>query len=52
MNLLSGVTWKGAKLRIGEAKANFRERYVFEHEATDIAYKIFFAVSRKNMSHH
>lgn len=26
MNLLSGVTWKGAKLRIGEAKPDFRER--------------------------
>lgn len=28
MNLLSGVTWKGAKLRLGEAKPDFRERYV------------------------
>lgn len=27
MNLLSGVTWKGAKLRMGEAKPDFRERY-------------------------
>ena len=27
MNLLSGTTWKGAKLRIGEAKPDFRERY-------------------------
>jgi hypothetical protein len=27
MNLLSGSTWKGAKLRIGEAKPDFRERY-------------------------
>ena len=26
MNLLSGVTWKGAKLRLGEAKLDFRER--------------------------
>lgn len=26
MNLLSGVTWKGAKLRIGEAKPDYRER--------------------------
>jgi hypothetical protein len=26
MNLLSGSTWKGAKLRIGEAKPDFRER--------------------------
>lgn len=25
--MLSGVTWKGAKLRIGEAKPDFRERY-------------------------
>lgn len=28
MNLLSGVTWKGAKLRLGEAKPDFRERYI------------------------
>ena len=28
MNLLSGVTWKGAKLRLGEAKPDYRERYV------------------------
>jgi len=28
MNLLSGTTWKGSKLRIGEAKPDFRERYV------------------------
>ncbi|KAI0705020.1 hypothetical protein C8T65DRAFT_578067 [Cerioporus squamosus] len=27
MNLLSGVTWKGAKLRLGEAKPDYRERY-------------------------
>lgn len=27
MNILSGVTWKGTKLRIGEAKPDFRERY-------------------------
>lgn len=27
MNLLSGTTWKGGKLRIGEAKPDFRERY-------------------------
>ena len=26
MNLLSGSTWKGAKLRFGEAKPDFRER--------------------------
>ena len=25
---LSGVTWKGAKLRLGEAKPDFREQYV------------------------
>jgi hypothetical protein len=27
MNLLSGSTWKGAKLRIGEAKPDYRARY-------------------------
>jgi hypothetical protein len=27
MNALSGSTWKGTKLRIGEAKPDFRERY-------------------------
>lgn len=26
MNVLSGSTWKGAKLRIGEAKPDFQER--------------------------
>jgi hypothetical protein len=26
MNLLSGSTWKGAKLRLGEAKPDFKER--------------------------
>ncbi|KAI9440989.1 hypothetical protein H4582DRAFT_1940792 [Lactarius indigo] len=31
MNALSGSTWKGAKLRIGEAKADFRERIVLEN---------------------
>ncbi|OSX64018.1 hypothetical protein POSPLADRAFT_1136819 [Postia placenta MAD-698-R-SB12] len=35
MNLLSGVTWKGAKLRIGEAKPDFRER--LEKERADAA---------------
>ncbi|PCH44599.1 hypothetical protein WOLCODRAFT_133309 [Wolfiporia cocos MD-104 SS10] len=33
MNLLSGVTWKGARLRIGEARPDFRERIALEHEA-------------------
>lgn len=28
MNLLSGVTWKGGQLRLGEAKPDFRERCV------------------------
>ena len=27
MNLLSGSTWKGAKLRFGEAKPDFKERW-------------------------
>ena len=31
MNLLSGSTWKGAKLRFGEAKADFKERCVLPH---------------------
>ena len=26
MNLLSGSTWKGAKLRFGEAKPDFKEK--------------------------
>ncbi|TBU47466.1 hypothetical protein BD309DRAFT_855893 [Dichomitus squalens] len=30
MNLLSGVTWKGAKLRLGEAKPDYRERIAQE----------------------
>ncbi|KAH7910241.1 hypothetical protein BJ138DRAFT_1009253 [Hygrophoropsis aurantiaca] len=28
LNVLSGSTWKGTKLRIGEAKPDFRERYI------------------------
>jgi hypothetical protein len=28
MNLLSGTTWKGTKLRIGDAKPDFRERWM------------------------
>ncbi|KAI0820292.1 hypothetical protein BC628DRAFT_916512 [Trametes gibbosa] len=32
MNLLSGVTWKGAKLRLGEAKPDFCERVSLEQE--------------------
>ncbi|GJE93218.1 hypothetical protein PsYK624_093770 [Phanerochaete sordida] len=35
MNLLSGVTWKGAQLRLGEAKPDFRERLAKEREAQD-----------------
>ncbi|KAH9040313.1 hypothetical protein EDB83DRAFT_2524312 [Lactarius deliciosus] len=31
MNALSGSTWKGAKLRIGEAKADFCERIALEN---------------------
>ncbi|KAI0248754.1 hypothetical protein BJV78DRAFT_1233136 [Lactifluus subvellereus] len=31
MNVLSGSTWKGAKLRIGEAKPDFRERISLEN---------------------
>ncbi|TFK37040.1 hypothetical protein BDQ12DRAFT_699252 [Crucibulum laeve] len=32
MNLLSGSTWKGTKLRIGEAKADFAERIAAENQ--------------------
>ncbi|KAF7773239.1 hypothetical protein Agabi119p4_5406 [Agaricus bisporus var. burnettii] len=32
MNVLSGSTWKGTKLRIGEAKPDFRERIQVENE--------------------
>ncbi|KAI0311793.1 hypothetical protein OF83DRAFT_721244 [Amylostereum chailletii] len=35
MNLLSGSTWKGAKLRIGEAKPDFRERIALENAPPD-----------------
>ncbi len=31
--MLSGATWKGAKLRVGEAKPDFRERCVFCHSS-------------------
>ncbi|KAH9928452.1 uncharacterized protein BXZ73DRAFT_90541 [Epithele typhae] len=33
MNLLSGVTWKGAKLRLGDAKPDFKERIQKELDA-------------------
>ncbi|KAF9458871.1 hypothetical protein BDZ94DRAFT_1300909 [Collybia nuda] len=33
LNLLSGSTWKGAKLRIGEAKPDFMERLAKERQA-------------------
>ncbi|KAH9851945.1 hypothetical protein C2E23DRAFT_732078 [Lenzites betulinus] len=32
MNLLSGATWKGANLRLGEAKPDFRERIALAQE--------------------
>ncbi|KAF8961505.1 hypothetical protein BDZ97DRAFT_1905505 [Flammula alnicola] len=32
MNLLSGSTWKGAKLRFGEAKPDFREKIALENK--------------------
>ncbi|KAF8489972.1 hypothetical protein F5888DRAFT_1808403 [Russula emetica] len=35
MNVLSGSTWKGAKLRIGEAKSDYHERIVLEKAAAE-----------------
>ncbi|RDB27670.1 putative RNA-binding protein P16F5.06 [Hypsizygus marmoreus] len=35
LNLLSGSTWKGAKLRIGEAKPDFAERLAAERQADE-----------------
>ncbi|PPQ63114.1 hypothetical protein CVT24_005825 [Panaeolus cyanescens] len=35
MNLLSGSTWKGAKLRFGEAKPDFQERIAKEIEENE-----------------
>ncbi|THH18928.1 hypothetical protein EW146_g2156 [Bondarzewia mesenterica] len=35
MNVLSGSTWKGTKLRIGEAKPDYRERIALENSAPD-----------------
>ncbi|KAL5476626.1 hypothetical protein ACEPAI_3306 [Sanghuangporus weigelae] len=35
LNLLSGTTWKGAMLRIGEAKPDFRERIKPENEGAN-----------------
>ncbi|KAF8268854.1 hypothetical protein EI94DRAFT_1097109 [Lactarius quietus] len=35
MNALSGSTWKGTKLRIGEAKPDFRERIMLENAPKD-----------------
>ncbi|KAI5120190.1 hypothetical protein M0805_002656 [Coniferiporia weirii] len=34
LNLLSGTTWKGARLRIGEARPDYVERIRKEHEST------------------
>lgn len=34
MNVLSGTVWKGAKLRIGDAKPDYRERCVSSHSVT------------------
>lgn len=31
LNVLSGSTWKGAKLRIGEAKPDYAQRHVISH---------------------
>ncbi|KDR80972.1 hypothetical protein GALMADRAFT_136042 [Galerina marginata CBS 339.88] len=35
MNLLSGSTWKGAKLRFGEAKPDFREKIALENQQAE-----------------
>ncbi|KIM39552.1 hypothetical protein M413DRAFT_29270 [Hebeloma cylindrosporum] len=35
MNLLSGSTWKGAKLRFGEAKPDFKERIALENASEE-----------------
>lgn len=35
MNVLSGSTWKGAKLRIGEAKPDYHERIFLEKAAAE-----------------
>ena len=40
MTVLSGSTWKGAKLRIGEAKPDFKERYVIL-PTTAVAYHTY-----------
>lgn len=49
MNLLSGVTWKGVKLRIGEAKPDFHERCV-GHFGRDLqTYSGRLIVSREKM---
>ncbi|KAJ8457126.1 hypothetical protein ONZ45_g18437 [Pleurotus djamor] len=35
LNLLSGSTWKGTKLRLGDAKPDFRERLARERDAEE-----------------
>ena len=45
MNLLSGTTWKGAKLRIGEAKPDFRERYGSSYLYGGAKNQLFFPLS-------
>ncbi|KAJ3516997.1 hypothetical protein NLJ89_g782 [Agrocybe chaxingu] len=34
MNLLSGTTWKGAKIRLGEAKPDYAEKIALENKKT------------------
>ena len=46
MNLLSGTTWKGAKLRIGEAKPDFRERYDTPHPCGSLPINRFLPLSQ------
>lgn len=49
MNLLSGTTWKGGKLRIGEAKPDFRERYGTPHPCRPLPIDRFHVGSNARM---
>jgi len=48
MNVLSGAVWKGTKLRLGEAKPDFKERYASEKNLNNFAHFILQDFPRKS----
>ncbi|KAH8111794.1 hypothetical protein DFH11DRAFT_1690240 [Phellopilus nigrolimitatus] len=47
LNVLSGTTWKGARLRIGEAKPDFINRYDVVSFSLKFHFQLFFCSIRK-----